>query len=263
MYSIIEVPFHGGMEEVASGKGPARLLRAGVDQILGHRGMPASVTHVRPRDLRSRDLDAVVDVNRMLRYAVKEAREQETIPVVLAGNCSAAIGILAGLDVPRLGVVWFDRHPDFHTPETSLSGNIEGMALAITVGHCYSEFRERIGMERAVEEQNVILGCFWDVESGERERLENSWISAHPSDSLGLLPVALHQLAQRVDAVYLHFDTDFLEGVEDPANFLNLVVESVPLAAVGVTNYNPDIDPGGAWEIAILKAVRGLNPRTQ
>ncbi|MCC6366252.1 MAG: arginase family protein [Bryobacterales bacterium] len=263
MYSIIEVPYHMGLEEVAVGKGPARLLRAGVDELLGYREMPAPVTHVRPRDLRSKGLDAMVDINRMLRYAVKDAAEQEMTPVVLAGNCNSAMGTIAGLETGRLGIVWFDRHPDFHTPETSMSGNLEGMTLAIVTGGCHAELRERTGLNRVVEEQNVVLACFWDVEQGEKERLEDSWISAHPSDSLGLLPVALHQLAERVDGVYFHIDTDFVEGVEDAASLIGLVRESVPLAAVGVTNYNPDLDAGGVWEKEILKALEGLNPRTQ
>lgn len=260
MYSLIELPYHLGLEEVASGKGPARLLAAGLDQVLGRRGMPASVNHVRPRDLRSRGLDAVMDINRMLRYAVKEATEQESIPVVVAGNCNSAAGTLAGLGEQRLGVVWFDKHPDFHTPQTSISGNLEGMSLAIVTGACHTELRERIGLEEPVPEQNVVLAGFWDVEPGERERLEASWISAHASDSMGLLPVALERLRDKVDAIYLHFDTDVLPGLEDPPKWITLVRETLPIAAVGITNYNPDLDANGEWLSEILRAAAALSP---
>lgn len=262
VYSIIEVPYHLGLEEVAVGKGPAALLRAGADQILHYRGMPASVEHVRPRDLRSRGLDAVVDINRMLSHAVKRAVEQETIPVVLAGNCNSAAGTIAGLEVERLGIVWFDKHPDLNTPETSVSGSIEGMSLAMLAGYCHKEFCERIGMNRKVAEQDIVLGCFWDVDPGEKMRLGNCWISAHAADSLGLLPVALDQLRERVDAVYFHIDTDFVTGVENPRELLGLVRESVPVAAIGVTNYNPDLDPSGEWRDEIIRVLGGLQPRT-
>jgi len=262
VYTIIEVPYHLGMQEVGVGKGPARLLAAGIDQTLGHRGMPAVVNHIRPRDLRSQGLDAVVDINRMLRYAVKEASEQDTIPVVLSGNCNACVGTLAALDVSRLGIVWFDKHPDFNTPETSISGNIEGMSLSIATGGCHKEFRERIGLLDTVADQNTVLACFWDVDPGEQQRLEDSWVSVHPSDSLGLLPVALHQLRERVDAVYFHIDTDFVDGVENPHNFVSLVRETVPLAAVGIANYNPDLDAGGSWQKEIMRVVAALQPRS-
>ena len=261
MYTIIEVPFHLGLEDVAVGKGPRQLLTAGLDQLLGRGDMPAVVSHVRLRDLRSQGPDAVVDVNRVVKHAVQQAVEEETIPVVLAGNCNSAIGTLAGLETPRLGIVWFDRHPDFHTPETSISGNIEGMTLSILTGHCHQEMRERIGLERIVSEHDVVLACFRDVEPGEKERLEDSWINAHPVDSMGLLPVALDQLKERVDGIYLHIDTDFLEGVENAGSYLALVKETLPIMAVGVTNYNPELDPSGNWKREILSALKNLSPR--
>lgn len=263
MYSIVEVPFHLGVEGIAVGKGPERLLRSGADNILAHHSIPAPVTHVRMRDLRSRGLDAVLDINRMQRYAVKGAVEQETIPVVLAGNCNSCLGTLAGLPEARMGVVWFDRHADFQTPDTSPSGNLEGMSLAIASGHCHNDLRERIGMMDAIREENIVLAGVRDIEPGERERLEASWVSVHAADSLGLLPVALDQLRERVDAVYMHIDTDFLGGVERPEMLIRLVRETLPVAAVGVTNYNPELDPSGEWERAILAAISALAAVTQ
>lgn len=247
-----------GLEDVAVGRGPGLLVRAGADQVLSSKGTPAGVTHVRLRDSTAGGLDAVVDSARQLRMAVQEAREQGLLPVVLAGNCTSCLGTLAGCDdVERLGIVWFDAHPDFHTPHTSKSGFLDGMALAAALAHCHSELLERIGYERPVSDQNVVLAGVRDIEEGEKERLEDSWISVHPSDSLGLLPVALDQLAQRVDAAYLHIDLDFIEGKENPgvnyrgpggialpdaAALIRLVAASLPLAAVSVTNYNADLD---------------------
>lgn len=260
MYSILEVPYHLGLEEVAVGKGPAALLRAGVDALLAVKGMPPQVTHIRPRDMRNKGMELVIDINRMLRYAVKDAVEQESIPVVLAGNCNSAIGTMAGLDTSRLGIVWLDKHPDFHTPETSISGSLEGMALAIAAGHCHQEFAERIGFGPPIAEHNIVLAGVSDIEKGERERLEESWVSVHASDTLGLLPVALDQLKARVDGIYLHIDTDFIESVENAEQLVGLVRETLPLIAVGVTNYNPDMDPSGAWAASIAKVISALMP---
>lgn len=231
--------------------------------MLAYRGMPATVNHVRPRDLRSQGMDAVVDINRMLRHAVMEASEQETIPVVVAGNCNSCIGTLAGIqdDGRRIGMVWLDKHPDFHIPQTSLSGNFEGMSLAVATGDCHAEFRERIGLEQPVTQANTVLAGFWDVDPGERERLADSWINAHPAESLALFPVALDQLRERVDAVYLHIDMDFVMGVEDPARLVELVRETLPVVAVGVTNYNPDLDDTGEWRKTALLVVGAWQSR--
>lgn len=264
IYSILELPFHMGLENVAVGKGPAALLDGGADQILSSGGMPAAVSHVRLRDSTTSGLDAIVDANRQLAHAVAEAREQGVMPVVLAGNCNSCLGTLAGLaDVERLGIVWFDAHPDFHTPATSISGSLEGMALAAATGDCQEELRERIGLERAVEQQNVVLIGVHDIEAGERERLEQSWISVHPADSRGLVPVALDQLAARVDAVYVHIDTDFVAGVlplPDATALIRLTRASVPIAAIAVTNYNPDLDTDGKRReigLALIEALKG------
>lgn len=274
MYSILEVPFHMGLEAVAVGRGPLRLVRAGADRVLSSKGVPAPVSHIRPRDSTAAGLDAVVDINRQLALAVRQAREQEELPVVLAGNCNSCLGTLAGCaDVERLGIVWLDAHPDFHSPETSRSGFLDGMALAAATGSCHAELRERIGYESPVEEQNVVLIGVRDVEEGERERLENSWISVHPADSRGLVPVALDELSRRVDGVYFHIDIDFVEGKENPGvNFrgpgglavpdavalIRLVRASVPVAAVGLTNYNADLDAEGQTEAIALELLGAL-----
>jgi arginase len=164
--------------------------------------------------------------------------------------------------VDRLGIVWFDAHPDFHTPETSISGSLEGMALAAALGHCHDELRERIGLELSPAEENVVLAGIHNIEAGERDRLADSWLSIHPADSLGLLPVALDQLASRVDAVYLHLDVDVTTGADTPvvAQLVRLVRATMPVAAVALTNYNPDLDSGGETGAAAMQLLAALLP---
>ncbi len=59
-------------------------------------------------------------------------------PIVLAGDHSTAIGTVAGIKMAhpnkRVGVIWIDAHADFHSPYTTLSGNIHGMSLAAILG---------------------------------------------------------------------------------------------------------------------------------
>ena len=58
---------------------------------------------------------------------------------MLAGNCNTALGSVAGLDhLDRTGVVWFDAHGDFNTPETTVTGSFDGMALAMLTGRCWT-----------------------------------------------------------------------------------------------------------------------------
>lgn len=257
--ALIVAPFHMGIENRAVGAGPNRLLEAGADRVLSYRDRPAQVEHVRLRDAECKDLDAVVDIGRQIRIAVRQAREQDMLPVVLAGNCNTCLGTLAGLEPDDTGIVWLDAHPDFHTPETSQSGFLDGMALAAAVGHCHEDLRGRIGFSRPVPENRVcLLGCR-DVEAGERERLEASAISDEPPAG--------------VEAVYLHIDMDVLDPNESPgvnyrgpggwtlkeacATVRSVAVE-LPLAAVNLTNYRPDLDPEGKTAWAALELLRQL-----
>lgn len=252
--ALILAPFHLGLENVAVGAGPNWLLAQGADRVLAYNGRPAQVEHIRLRDAEASGFDAIVDIGRQISTAVRQAREQEMLPVVLAGNCNTCIATLAGLEPAETGIVWLDAHPDFHTPETSISGLLEGMSLAMAVGHCHEDLRSRIGFSQPVADDKVCLLACRDVEPGERERLEASRISDQPPAD--------------VEAVYLHLDIDFLDpeispgaGFRAPGGWsleracatVRSVATELPLAAVNLTNYRPDLDPEGKSAGAALR----------
>jgi arginase len=272
-FSVIEVPFHMGLAEVGVGRGPARFLRAGADRALAAGSVPAQVVHVRLRDSTAGGLDAVVDLNRGLRAAVREVIEQRALPVVLAGNCNSALGTLAALAFSRIGIVWLDAHGDFHTPETSRSGLLDGMALAAAVGHCHRGLCERIGLDRPVPEENVLLLGYRDLDPEEEARLTDSRIAARPAIDLTDAQLLSEALRARVDAVYLHIDVDFLDAAESPgvnyrgpggvalkqaAELVRRIAGTLPLAAVALTNHNPEHDPGGLTPAAAIRLLIAL-----
>src|SRR6476646_6153309 len=75
-----------------------------------------------------------------VRDEVDQALGQGSMPVVLGGDHSIAMGTIAGVSRhfskrdERIGLIWFDAHGDMNTPETSPSGNIHGMPLAVCLG---------------------------------------------------------------------------------------------------------------------------------
>ena len=72
----------------------------------------------------------------MLAEKVDEVIQSGSFPLVLGGDHSIAIGTLAGVSkhYKNLGVIWYDAHGDLNTAETSPSGNIHGMPLAVSLG---------------------------------------------------------------------------------------------------------------------------------
>jgi arginase len=163
--------------------------------------------------------------------------------------------------------VWLDAHGDFNTPDTSPSGLLEGMSLSVAVGLCHDDLRTRIGLHDPVAGRNVVMLAVRDLDPGEEDRLAMNQVTVRPPDSLDDVSDLLIALRQRVERVYVHVDIDFLDPGESPGvNFrapgglsiargvalLRRIVATLPVAALAVTNYNPQMDESGKTGRAVL-----------
>ncbi|HVG00128.1 MAG TPA: arginase family protein, partial [Chloroflexia bacterium] len=128
---LVEVPYYFGREGVSMGAGPARYLEAGAAEELRRAGFEVRVERVRLDSPVEDDRSAIVEVNSRVATVVLELAGEGYFPLVLAGLCNTAIGVLGGVGTEGTGVIWFDAHGDFNTPQTSTSGFLDGMALAI------------------------------------------------------------------------------------------------------------------------------------
>jgi arginase len=240
---LIQVPYHLGRKGDVLGAGPARLAHAiGGDSIVVER--PAEFQN---------EIKAVFDVVRALAAAVRETVDEGRFPLVLGGNCSSALGTVTGLD-RDIGVVWFDAHGDFHTPDSTPTGFLEGMVLALLTGEGWNELRRGL---RAVLPERVVLVGARDFEPSEEERLARSSITRAEAGSLG---AAFDALAEHTDAVYVHIDLDVLdpsEGVasawateggltaEELGTALDVVASRFEIVAAALTAYDPAVDAEG------------------
>jgi arginase len=197
-------------------------------------------------------------------------------PLVLAGNCNSCLGTAAGLGhtgAAPLGVVWFDAHADFDTPDRSL-GFFDGMGLAILTGNCWELLRGTIDGFAPVTERDVVLAGVRDLEEHQRAPLEASALRVVPGRAAGgpAYTAALDGLKQRVPRVYLHVDLDVLDPSEGRANrfaaeggltvrelerAIELVFERL-VAAAAITAYDPALDTDGRMARAgagLIKAI--------
>jgi arginase len=142
---VIQVPSHAGDERHPSSAGPRRLIEAGAVGLLedqGHRVTVEFAEHGGPfRDT----AHSSAGVNRKVATAVRGAIAADAFPLVLAGSCVTAHGVLAGFDHAGCGIVWIDAHGDFNTPQTTVSGFFPGMSLAVITGDCYGDYWAQIG----------------------------------------------------------------------------------------------------------------------
>lgn len=147
-----------------------------------------------------------------LANAVVEICIAGDIPVSIAGDCCAAIAMLAGLRRAVLNplLIWFDAHGDFNTMETSPSGFLGGMPLAMLVGRGEQTFLEALDLD-PIEEERVILTDGRDLDSGESELLSRSTVT-HLQNTIELMDYSFSD-----QPLWIHFDTDILDPEDVPA----------------------------------------------
>ena len=231
--SMIGVPIDFGQMRRGVDMGPSAIRYAGaVERLeaLGHEVVDegdiyvpnAAKLEVHPK---LRNLGAVVEACTKLAEQVGTAVEHKKFPLVLGGDHSIAIGTLAGLaqHYKNLGVIWYDAHADMNTAETSPSGNIHGMPLAVAMGLGHEKLTHIGGEQPKIDPKNLVIIGARSVDEGERELIKEKGIkvySMHEIDRLGMAAVMEDALAylrsREIDGLHLSLDLDGLDPMYTP-----------------------------------------------
>ena len=216
---IIAVPYDSGHPDRRMGAGPQHLLDNGLGASLRPDGRGVSITSVHHEREPPVEVATAFELQGMISRQVRAALDEGQLPLVLSGNCnSAAIGSLAGVGPEDLGIVWFDAHGEFNTPETTTTGFIDGMGLAIAVGHCWKEMVKGVPGFSPIPEENVIMAWVRAVDVAEQERFDASGVTVVGPDAEGqglrALEDVLDGLRSRVGRVYVHLDLDVLDAAK-------------------------------------------------
>jgi len=171
-----------------------------------------------------RNLDLVAEKSALLAEKVDEAVESGAFPLVLGGDHSIAIGTLAGVSkhYQNLGVIWYDAHGDLNTAETSPSGNIHGMPLAVSIGLGHSLLTGIGGFTPKVKPENIVIIGARSLDDGEKELIKEKGIKVytmHEIDRLGMAKVmeeTIAYLKEKTDGVHLSLDLDGLDPSDAP-----------------------------------------------
>ena len=191
-----------------------------------------------------------------------------TVPVSIAGDCCTAIAVAAG--VQRAGVdaslIWLDAHGDFNTWETSPSGFLGGMPLAMMVGRGEQTMCDAVGLE-SLKENRIILADGRDLDPLEAEAVRASEM-VHVPDYADLLTMPLPD-----GPLYVHFDTDVIDcGQAQAFNYpapggpsvdlVNKVMQRLAstgrVVAASMSTWNPELDHDGATARVCMDAFRLL-----
>jgi arginase len=254
---LLVVPYDSGNRGARMGAGPERLLEAGLERALRDSGhtVRTRIAELAP-DSWHAEIQTSFELMRMLAGAVREARAAGRFPIVLAGNCSTAVGTLAGLGA-GVGVAWFDAHGDFNTPDTTATGFLDGTAVAIITGRCWKELALSVGF-RPVPDECICLVGTRDLDPLESRLLSDSNIDViEPKKIRSDLPRALNSIGRHVDRMYVHIDLDVLDSavaaansyavgggltLDDVEHAVSLIAGQFQIAGITLSAYDPAVD---------------------
>ncbi|MFT0802803.1 arginase [Bacillus swezeyi] len=171
-----------------------------------------------------RNLKAITNASLKLAASVDEIVASGSFPLVFGGDHSIAIGTLAGLTkhYQNLGVIWYDAHADLNTKETSPSGNIHGMPLAISLGIGHEGLTGLYGKDAKIKPENIVIIGARSLDDGEKKLIREKGIKVytmHEIDRLGMTRVmeeTIDYLRERTDGVHLSLDLDALDPNDAP-----------------------------------------------
>jgi arginase len=227
--TLIGVPLDLGAGRRGVDMGPSAFRVADVDERIRQLGLevddwgdlPVKIPETQePGDPRLKYLNEITEVVSGLRDCVGRTLGEGGIPVVLGGDHSVAMGTISGLArhfhrrKQKLGLVWFDAHADANTAETSPSGNIHGMPLAVALGLGTPTLVNLAGFSPMVDGARASLVGIRDVDSEERQNVKASGIGAFTMrdvDERGMRTV-MEQVIKRATAgtagIHVSFDMD-------------------------------------------------------
>ncbi len=198
--------------------------------------------------------------------------DRQTFPLLLGGDCRMLVGIFAAFSQreTEAGLVFLDGHADFHSPETSPSGDAADMELAILTGRGPERITRIAGKYPLLKDEEVVVYGIraWDhigtsnIEVYDRQRMIKNGIKHTVKEGL-------KNFYQKELPVWLHFDVDVLdpelmpvmfpepEGLtfEEAQEFLGLVWASCRVIGMSIACYHPKLDIDGSASAQLVTLV--------
>jgi arginase len=224
-----------------------------------------------------------------LAMLVEEALGRGSVPLVLGGDHSVAVGTVGGVSHhyrsrgEGIGLIWLDAHADMNTPETSPSGNVHGMPLACILGTGPQELAGMFGYRPKVAPARTVIVGLRDVDQEEKLKVKQSGVhvfTMRDIDERGLRSVmeeAIRLATEGAAGFHLSLDMDFVDpkdapGVGTPVRggatyreahlAMEMICDSGKMVSMEVVEVNPVIDEvNRTADLGVELVMSGLGKR--
>ncbi|KRB25834.1 MULTISPECIES: arginase family protein [Mesorhizobium] len=202
--------YHGGM-----GQGPDALIAGGLVDALTIAGHDVAVEDIgRVGDDQEREIATGFAVCNAVSGEVRIAIDRGRFPIVLAGNCLTSAGAVAGEGADA--IIWADQHGDLNTPETSVYGFLDGMALATVLGLCWRPMASAIPGFQPIDPSRCVLVNARDLDPAEQQLLKT--LPVIRTECPGVAQATERLKAAGAKSVHMHLDLDVHDPKELQAN---------------------------------------------
>ncbi|HYJ13555.1 MAG TPA: arginase family protein [Thermomicrobiales bacterium] len=280
---MVTVPYRYDRRGDGAGQGPDALLAAGLLERLARAGVSSSVPAVAELTEDERATGSIaVNVGRLGAHTaelVATSRAESARVLVLSGDDTAMVGVVSGLQRAhgadaKIGLVWLDAHGDFNTPDTSYSGILAGMPVAILAGLAGPLWRGAAGLTAPIATDRIVISGVRELDEREETLLNSTDVSVVRGHDVTGHERAIDRLARTCDILCLHIDLDVLDpalvpssGTPEPggmtiaeaARFVKVVTDTDKVAVVSIAGLNPGAGQRGrkstASTLELIEAV--------
>ena len=220
-------------------------------------------------DPKAKYLKEIADACTRLANLVLEIHEDGRTPLVLGGDHSIAVGTVSGMAESfrrhgrKLGLMWFDAHADFNTPDISPSGNVHGMPMASIMGYGPIELTHILSFSPKIQPEHAVMIGIRDVDTAERLMVKKSGVRVFTMKEIdrrgigSVMDEALSIVTKGTHGYAATLDADFLDPYESPgvatpvrggANYreahlaMEMVADSKKMVSFEITEINPILD---------------------
>ncbi|MEK6406534.1 MAG: arginase family protein [Acidobacteriota bacterium] len=288
--ALVKQPF----SPTGTSAGPNTMANGGIQQVLAGMGAVVRVSEAALTADEATEYGGWKRLGMALGHfadVVAKNEREGYFTVGLLTTCPSMPGLVAGLqhsgptrEPLKIGMLWLDAHPDFNTPETTRSGSLGGMPVAVATGRALQRLRMDAHLDPPLSDQHIVMGGVRLTDPLEQHLLDQSFIEQLSVDDLRKMTPAvftqLDRLSRLTDKLYVHIDMDVLDprevmghgnkvpngpSSEQLAALFETIFSRYPKAsAIGFATI-PATDEGGlslsAVNRMIAGAIRGVKAR--